>query len=64
MSKQAKYSQTEADIILNRANIALARSQKLIESWLPPQTTAEEPRHDDDLKNEPETYVRPCRQVP
>lgn len=57
MSKQAKYSQTEADIILNRANIALARSQKLIESWLPPQTTVEEPRHDDDLKNEPETYV-------
>lgn len=29
----------EADIIFNRANIALARSQRLVASWLPPRTT-------------------------
>jgi hypothetical protein len=30
---------SEADIIFNRANIALARSQRLVASWLPPRTT-------------------------
>lgn len=28
----------EADVILNRANVALARSQRLIQSWLPQRT--------------------------
>lgn len=28
---------SEAEIIFNRANIALARSQRLVASWLPPQ---------------------------
>jgi hypothetical protein len=32
----------EADIIFNRANIALARSQRLVASWLPPRTTPSE----------------------
>lgn len=34
--------QQQADIILNRANVALARSQRLIQSWLPAKSAAEE----------------------
>ncbi|KAK5125652.1 hypothetical protein LTR85_011926 [Meristemomyces frigidus] len=33
---------SEADVILNRTNVALARSQRLIQSWLPAKTAAEE----------------------
>ncbi|OJJ84866.1 DUF3245 domain-containing protein [Aspergillus glaucus CBS 516.65] len=33
---------SSTDIILNRANVALARSQRLVASWLPPQTTEEQ----------------------
>lgn len=32
---------TEADIIFNKASVALARSQRLIASWLPPRTAEE-----------------------
>ncbi|KAF2843709.1 hypothetical protein M501DRAFT_1013047 [Patellaria atrata CBS 101060] len=32
---------SEADIVFNRANIVLARSQKIITSWLPPPTEEE-----------------------
>lgn len=32
---------SEADVIFNRANVALARSQRLIASWLPPKTADE-----------------------
>ena len=28
-------SKNESDVILNRANVALARSQRLVASWLP-----------------------------
>ncbi|KAJ6084412.1 Protein of unknown function DUF3245 [Penicillium sp. IBT 16267x] len=34
-------SRTESDVILNRANVALARSQRLVASWLPAQTDEE-----------------------
>ncbi|OAX81882.1 hypothetical protein ACJ72_03780 [Emergomyces africanus] len=34
-------SKYEADIVFNRANVALARSQRLIASWLPPKTDEE-----------------------
>ncbi|KAJ5659138.1 hypothetical protein N7507_005589 [Penicillium longicatenatum] len=34
-------SKTESDVILNRANVALARSQRLVASWLPAQTEEE-----------------------
>ncbi|PGH29623.1 hypothetical protein GX50_07631 [[Emmonsia] crescens] len=34
-------SKSEADIVFNRANVALARSQRLIASWLPPKTAEE-----------------------
>ena len=32
---------SEADVIFNRANVALAKSQRLIQSWLPPRTDEE-----------------------
>lgn len=35
---------SEADIIFNRANVALAKSQRLVASWLPPRT-------EDEIKN-------------
>lgn len=28
---------SDADVIFNRANVALARSQRLVQSWLPPK---------------------------
>lgn len=31
----------EADVVINRLNVALARSQKLINSWLPPRSETE-----------------------
>ncbi|CAI7570996.1 unnamed protein product [Penicillium pancosmium] len=34
-------SKSESDIILNRANVALSRSQRLVSSWLPAQTDDE-----------------------
>lgn len=34
-------STSEADIVFNRANVSLARSQRLIASWLPPKTEQE-----------------------
>ncbi|RHZ43613.1 DUF3245 domain-containing protein [Aspergillus thermomutatus] len=34
-------SKTETDIILNKAHVALARSQRLVASWLPPPTDEE-----------------------
>lgn len=34
-------SKEEADVVFNKANVALARSQRLIASWLPPVTEEE-----------------------
>ncbi|KAA8650056.1 hypothetical protein EYZ11_004763 [Aspergillus tanneri] len=34
-------SKSETDVILNKANVALARSQWLVASWLPPRTQEE-----------------------
>ncbi|EED18364.1 conserved hypothetical protein [Talaromyces stipitatus ATCC 10500] len=51
----------EADIIFNRANIALARSQRLVASWLPPRTTSEQSNelggNKDDEKDDDEIFV-------
>ncbi|MCJ1472761.1 hypothetical protein MMC13_001410 [Lambiella insularis] len=41
----------EADVLFNRANVALAKSQRLVASWLPPRTTEEVPN----TKSEEET---------
>lgn len=61
----------EADIIFNRANVALARSQRLVASWLPP--VADDEKSKDETESEkaelqkledeiftpvPERYVR------
>jgi hypothetical protein len=63
-------SKSETDIILNKANIALARSQRLVASWLPVQQTSAEQdlsnaKTDEELQREedeiftavPERYV-------
>ena len=60
-------SKSESDVILNRANVALARSQRLVSSWLPAQTDDElaNVKSEDELQREedeiftavPETYV-------
>jgi len=42
----------DADIFLNRANVAFARSQRLIQSWLPAQSQAEENRQVEDEDEE------------
>ena len=35
------HMMSEADLIFNRANVALSRSQKLIASWLPEVSDAD-----------------------
>lgn len=35
-------SKSDTDIILNKANIALARSQRLVASWLPSEITTDQ----------------------
>lgn len=60
-------SKIESDVILNRANVALARSQRLVSSWLPAQTEDElsHVKSEEELQREedeiftavPETYV-------
>lgn len=62
----------ETDVILNRANVALARSQRLVASWLTPTNgdgdgdgAQPQPKSEEDLQREetelftpvPETYV-------
>ena len=59
---------SEADVIFNRANVALARSQRLVASWLPPPTDSElkNAKTEERIKKEeqemftpvPEVYVR------
>ncbi|KAJ9299289.1 hypothetical protein DTO271G3_2911 [Paecilomyces variotii] len=46
---------TEADVIFNRANIALARSQRLVASWLPPKSDeelAQQTKSEEELQRE------------
>jgi hypothetical protein len=60
-------SKPESDVILNRANVALARSQRLVASWLPAQTDEEltNVKSEEELQREedeiftavPETYA-------
>ncbi|CAI7603021.1 hypothetical protein PCG10_007327 [Penicillium crustosum] len=47
-------SKSESDVILNRANVALSRSQRLVASWLPQQTPEElaNPKTDEELQRE------------
>lgn len=54
-------SKAETDIILNRTNVALARSQRLVASWLPPQTQEEEAENplkpEEEMRAEEEMFV-------
>ena len=60
---------SEADIIFNRASVALAKSQRLIASWLPPPTSSElaNAKSEEEIEREeqeiftpvPELYVIP-----
>jgi hypothetical protein len=47
-------SKSESDVILNRANVALSRSQRLVASWLPQQTNDElaNAKTDEELQRE------------
>ncbi|KAJ5964511.1 uncharacterized protein N7479_004387 [Penicillium vulpinum] len=47
-------SKSESDVILNRANVALSRSQRLVASWLPQQTPEElaNTKTDEELQRE------------
>jgi len=61
---------SEADIIFNKANVALAKSQRLLASWLPPRKPEElqNTKTEEELEREeremfvpmPETYVWPA----
>ena len=44
---------SEAEVVFNRASVALAKSQRLVASWLPPPTEAEQ-RKADEQEPEPE----------
>jgi hypothetical protein len=59
-------SKIETDVILNKANVALARSQRLVASWLPPKTAEEQDtKSEEEIQREedeiftamPETYA-------
>lgn len=54
--KISKEAFAESEIILNKTNLALARSRKLIQSWLPPLEgdSARDDEDDDDFKTESE----------
>ncbi len=61
---------SEADIIFNRASVALSKSQRLIASWLPPPTPSElaNAKPEEEIEREdqeiftpvPELYVVLC----
>ncbi|KAL4734956.1 hypothetical protein BDV11DRAFT_43904 [Aspergillus similis] len=52
-------SKADADVILNKANIALARSQRLVASWLPaaPATDNNNEKADAELQKEEEIFT-------
>ncbi|KAI4732913.1 hypothetical protein E4T50_16537 [Aureobasidium sp. EXF-12298] len=50
---------TDADVIFNRANVALAHSQRLVQSWLPTKTSQDaqpEKTHQELLKEDEELF--------
>ncbi|KAF2145084.1 uncharacterized protein K452DRAFT_316207 [Aplosporella prunicola CBS 121167] len=53
------------EIAFNRASVALARSQALIASWLPPRTTEEaaSAKSDDDVQKEDKALFTPSAEV-
>ena len=56
---------SEADIIFNRASVALAKSQRLIASWLPPKTPEElaNTKSEKELENEEKEIFTPVPEL-
>ncbi|KAI1920980.1 hypothetical protein LOZ58_001468 [Ophidiomyces ophidiicola] len=54
-------SASEAEVVFNRANVALARSQRLIASWLPPKSEADiaNEKTEDELRKEEDAIFTP-----
>jgi hypothetical protein len=63
MSKQKEPS--EADIVFNRANVALATHQRLVASWLPPRSDAElaNAKSQEQLEREEEEMFAPVPEL-
>ena len=55
----------EADLIFNRANVALARSQRLIASWLPPRTEEElrNAKSEEEIEKEEQELFKPMPEL-
>jgi hypothetical protein len=56
---------SEADIVFNRANIALAKHQRLVASWLPPPSAEElaKSKTQDELEKEEEDMFAPVPEL-
>ncbi|KAL8687699.1 MAG: hypothetical protein Q9224_005078, partial [Gallowayella concinna] len=56
---------SEADIIFNRANVALAKSQRLVASWLPPRTAhdLQNAKTEEQLEKEEQEMFTPVPEV-
>ncbi|KAL9614888.1 MAG: hypothetical protein Q9167_000630 [Letrouitia subvulpina] len=56
------HRSSEVDIILNRANVALAKSQRLVASWLPPRSEEElkKAKSEEELDREEQEIFKPA----
>jgi hypothetical protein len=56
---------SEADVIFNRASVALAKSQRLIASWLPPKTPEElaSTKTEEELEREEKAIFAPVPEL-
>lgn len=65
LSKTMPNPPSEADIIFNRASVALANSQRLIASWLPPPTASElaNAKSEEDVEREEQEMFTPVPEV-
>jgi Protein of unknown function (DUF3245) len=56
---------SEADIVFNRANLALARHKKLVASWLPPLSKEEQTNEKsaEELEKEEEDMFAPVPEL-
>ncbi|KAL8842968.1 MAG: hypothetical protein Q9176_002271 [Flavoplaca citrina] len=56
---------SEADVIFNRANVALAKSQRLVASWLPQPTDSElkNAKTEEQIENEEQEMFTPVPEV-
>lgn len=54
---------SEADIIFNRASVALAKSQRLIASWLPPPSELTNAKSDAEMEREEQEMFTPVPEL-